>query len=145
MLGLKITDNDGNTYTDMKTFYSDYLDNESYLPDESWNNLMQIVWEYIEKYDGDIPDYIEEIFVVVDDFTYCFVEKYEYERIVDDYDLYKGWESFTYILKSPLSGEYFSLSGYDYANDGPDYVDGYKFTKVKPVEVKNIIWETDNG
>lgn len=145
MIDFKLYDEDGNEYTNIKTFYMDYTDNDSFLTHESWGILYLIIWEYIEEYNGDIPDYIAQLFVEIDDLMYSFVEKYEYERITDEFDLYKGWEAFTHIFKNPTTGNYFSLSGFDYANEGPDYVDGYSFTKVKPVEVKNIIWEKDNG
>ena len=67
MTEFKLYDEAGNEYINVKTFYMDYTDNDSFLTHESWGILYLIIWEYIEEYKGNIPDYIEQLFVEIDD------------------------------------------------------------------------------
>ena len=42
-----------------------------------------------------------------------FFWKFEYDRVVDDIDLYDGWESGRVILKNPTTGDLWSVGYYD--------------------------------
>ena len=88
------------------------------------------LWLYIENSQENYTTEIDEDTyrsMIEEDFFW----KYEYDRTVDDIDIYDGWESGRMILKNPATGDLWAVG---YHDSGSGFYIEHTMYLVKPYE-----------
>lgn len=124
----------GITYTNLENLLYDMDNNADSFTQENIKYLNNYIWEVIEETKGKIPCGMLGIMREID-----FIYDYTVDRVILDYDLYKGWSNQLVILLSPISKRYYGI----YKTEGRygDLEYDESLVQVKKVEKVVSAWE----